>query len=233
MPVTHNSPENAIVNPNSQYTSNIEIHNFSGTNVGPNLSATTKSAELSDLVTNGDNRGMNRANASASQNMSAQNQIQKNSGRQYSNFGTKTSNNSQFKQTALAKSSSQNHQIIYSHNSQNSKNTAKQANQSEMASSTNSYMAVQNSTNAQYVRSPEPSPRTHKLPDDLQQNPNFLSDFYSFDKGAISVNDFFMKNIQIFKRVYKFTSSHSIDILSLSNEQISAIIIVLYNLSTE
>jgi hypothetical protein len=69
------------------------------------------------------------------------------------------------------------------------------------------------------------------LHEELKSNPNFISDLLLFDQGMISANDFFMKNLSVFKKVYDFTISNSIDIKSLKNDQITAIIITLYHLS--
>lgn len=80
--------------------------------------------------------------------------------------------------------------------------------------------------------SPGPQSFQGGLPEDMRQNPDFLSEFRSFDGGFLSVNEFFMKNLRIFEKVYAFTASNSIDITALTNRQISALIIALYDLGT-
>jgi hypothetical protein len=65
---------------------------------------------------------------------------------------------------------------------------------------------------------------------DFANNKNFFNELKALDQGTLSANDFFMKNINVFKKVYDFTMSNSVNIQNLKNHEIAAIVICLYEL---
>lgn len=71
---------------------------------------------------------------------------------------------------------------------------------------------------------------TRSLPPEIQENKNFFAELKAFDQGTLTANEFFMKNLLVFKKVYEFTSSNSINIEQLKNAEIAAIIICLFKI---